>query len=50
MPPAPPRTTFNVSAISISRTDAGNYTFNTTASTTANIARRTLTVTASARI
>ena len=37
--------TVNVSGISISGTDAGNYTFNTTASATANIAARTLTYT-----
>ncbi|MBE3120190.1 MAG: hypothetical protein IMZ50_15735, partial [Candidatus Atribacteria bacterium] len=36
--------TVNVSGISISGTDAGNYTFNTTTSTTANITARTLTV------
>jgi hypothetical protein len=40
--------TVNVSGISISGTDAGNYTLNsiTTASTTANITQKTLTVTA----
>src|SRR5581483_5158125 len=37
----------SVSGISISGADAGNYTFNTTASTTADITRRDLTVTAS---
>jgi hypothetical protein len=37
--------TVNVSGISISGTDAGNYTFNTTASTTANITKRPVTVT-----
>src|SRR5262249_46139996 len=37
----------SVSGISISGTDAGNYTFNPTASTTADITARTLTVTAS---
>jgi hypothetical protein len=36
----------NVSGISISGTDAGNYTFNTTVSTTANITARALTVSA----
>jgi hypothetical protein len=36
----------SVSGISISGTDAGNYTFNTTASTTANITPRPITVTA----
>jgi hypothetical protein len=36
----------SVSGISISGTDAGNYTFNTNASTTANITQRALTVTA----
>src|SRR5262249_9793990 len=35
-----------VSGISISGTDAGNYTFNTSTSATANITARTLTVTA----
>ena len=41
--------TVSVSGISISGTDAGNYTFsNTTASTTANIAVRCITVTAQA--
>ncbi|MEO9145252.1 MAG: YDG domain-containing protein [Ginsengibacter sp.] len=39
--------TVSVSGISISGTDAGNYTFNTTATTTANITKRTLNVTAS---
>ena len=38
--------TVSVSGISISGTDAGNYTFNTTASTTANITAFALTVTA----
>ncbi len=38
----------SVSGISISGTDAGNYTFNTTASATANITAKTLTVTPSA--
>src|SRR6185436_7355764 len=36
--------TVNVSGISISGTDAANYTVNTTASTTADITTRTLTV------
>src|SRR5205823_14953986 len=36
----------SVSGISISGTDAGNYSFNTTATTTANIAARPLTVSA----
>ncbi len=36
----------NVSGISISGADAGNYTFNTTAATTADITARTLTVSA----
>src|SRR5207249_10233950 len=36
--------TVSVSGISISGTDAGNYTFNTTASTTADITPRALTV------
>ena len=40
--------TVSVTGISISGTDAGNYTFNTTASTTANITQRGLTVTATA--
>jgi trimeric autotransporter adhesin len=40
--------TVSVSGISISGTDAGNYTFNTTASTTAHITPRDLTVTATA--
>ena len=40
--------TVNVTGISIIGTDAGNYTFNTTALTTANITLRTLTVTATA--
>src|SRR5207244_466114 len=40
--------TVSVSGISISGTDAGNYTFNTTASTTANITARALTVSATA--
>ena len=39
--------TVSVSGISISGTDAGNYTFNTTATTTADITQRSLTVTAS---
>jgi len=38
--------TVNVSGISITGTDAGNYTFNSTASTTAGITARPLTVTA----
>ena len=38
--------TVTVSGISISGTDAGNYTFNTTATTTANITARGLTVSA----
>jgi hypothetical protein len=38
--------TVSVSGISITGTDAGNYTFNNTASTTANITARALTVTA----
>ena len=38
--------TVSVSGMSISGTDAGNYTFNTTASTTADITARALTVTA----
>src|SRR6201984_3275063 len=38
--------TVNVSGISISGTDAGNYTFNTTATTTADITPRPLTVSA----
>ena len=38
--------TVNVSGISISGTDAGNYTVNTTTSTTADITARALTVTA----
>lgn len=38
--------TVTVSGISITGTAAGNYTFNTTASSTANIAQRPLTVTA----
>jgi hypothetical protein len=38
--------TVSVSGISISGTDAGNYTANTTASTTANITARSLTVSA----
>jgi len=37
----------SVSGISISGTDAGNYTFNTTASATANITAKSLTVSAS---
>ena len=39
----------SVTGISISGTDAGNYTFNTTASTTANITARALTVSAARR-
>jgi hypothetical protein len=38
--------TVNVTGISISGTDAGNYTFNTTATTTANITPAPLTITA----
>ena len=38
--------TVSVTGITISGTDAGNYTFNTTASTTADITARALTVTA----
>src|SRR6266478_5156020 len=38
--------TVNVNGISISGTDAGNYTFNTTATTTADITPRPLTVSA----
>ena len=38
----------SVSGINVTGTDAGNYTFNTTASTTANITKRDLTVTATA--
>jgi len=38
--------TVSVSGISISGADAGNYTFNTTASTTANITGRPLTISA----
>src|SRR5207245_1828284 len=38
--------TVSVSGISISGTDAGNYTFNSTAATTANITARPLTVSA----
>src|SRR5581483_11763597 len=38
--------TINVSGISIAGADAGNYTFNTTATATANITPRPLTVTA----
>jgi hypothetical protein len=41
--------TVSVSGISISGTDAGNYTFNTTASTTADITPRPVTVTADAK-
>src|SRR6185436_11114881 len=37
----------SVSGIAITGTDAGNYTFNTTASTTADITARALTVSAS---
>ena len=40
--------TINVTGISISGTDAGNYTFNTTASTSADITQRSITVTAQA--
>ncbi len=40
--------TVSVTGISVTGTDAGNYTFNTTASTTANITARSLTVTATA--
>jgi uncharacterized protein YfiM (DUF2279 family) len=40
--------TVNVSSISVSGTDAGNYSFNTTASATANITTATLTITAAA--
>jgi hypothetical protein len=39
----------SVSGISISGTDAGNYTFNTTATTTANITPAALTITANSR-
>src|SRR5205823_2602032 len=38
--------TVSVSGISVSGTDAANYTFNSTASTTANITARSLSVTA----
>ena len=38
----------SVSGISISGVDAGNYTFNTTATSTANISARALTVSATA--
>jgi hypothetical protein len=38
--------TITVSGINVTGTDAGNYTFNTTASTTANITTRSLSVTA----
>ncbi|HSZ54922.1 MAG TPA: YDG domain-containing protein [Tepidisphaeraceae bacterium] len=38
--------TVGVSGITVSGTDSGNYTFNTTATTTANITPRSLTVTA----
>ncbi|MEQ1775373.1 MAG: MBG domain-containing protein, partial [Burkholderiales bacterium] len=38
--------TVNVSGINVAGTDAGNYTFNTTAVTTANIDKRDITVTA----
>ena len=41
--------TVTVSGITISGTDAGNYTFNTTATTTADITARALTVTAPRR-
>ncbi len=37
----------NVSSITVTGTDSGNYTFNSTASTTANITQAALTVTAS---
>lgn len=39
----------NVSGLSISGTDAVNYTFNTTLTTTANITRRPVTITADAK-
>src|SRR5262249_49094235 len=39
--------TVSVSGISVTGTDAANYTFNSTASTTANITARSLSVTAS---
>src|SRR6185369_10405927 len=38
--------TISVSGVSISGADAGNYTFNSTTTTTANITARSLTVTA----
>ena len=38
--------TVNVSGITVTGTDAGNYTFNTTTSTTANITAKTLTISA----
>jgi hypothetical protein len=38
--------TVSVSGIIVTGTDAGNYTFNTTATTTANITARALTITA----
>src|SRR5262249_58814977 len=38
----------SVSGISISGADAGNYTYNTTTATTANITPRALTITAAA--
>src|SRR5262249_6352732 len=38
--------TVSVSAITVTGPDAGNYAFNTTASTTADITARTLTITA----
>ena len=41
--------TVSVSGISISGADAGNYTFNTTATTTADITQRPITVTADAK-
>jgi trimeric autotransporter adhesin len=41
--------TVNVSGIAVTGTDAGNYTFNTTAATTANITQRALTVGATAQ-
>ena len=40
--------TVNASGLSLSGTDAGNYTVNSTAATTANITSRTLTVSAAA--
>jgi len=41
--------TVSVSGITVTGTDAGNYTFNTTASTTANITAKPITVTADAK-